>query len=122
MEDWKVVWSNETKINHLGSDGRKWAWKEAGEGLSDRLVQRAVKFRGGSVMIWGCMMWKGIEYATRIEGMMDGELYRSILKDELQESIRYSIINCLMITSSSSRTMTPSIPAKRPRIGLKNMI
>ena len=90
VEDWKrVVWSDETKINHLGSDGRKWAWKKVGEGLSDRLVQGTVKFGGGSVMIWGCMMWKGIGYATRIEGRMDGELYRSILEDELQESIRY---------------------------------
>ena len=25
LEDWKrVIWSDETKINHLGSDGRKW--------------------------------------------------------------------------------------------------
>jgi len=39
LEDWKkVVWSDETKINRLGSDGRKWVWKKAGEGLSERLV------------------------------------------------------------------------------------
>jgi len=36
VEDWKtVVWSDETKINRLGSDGRRWAWKKAGEGLSE---------------------------------------------------------------------------------------
>lgn len=90
MDDWRrVVWSDETKINRLGSDGRKWAWKKAGEGLNDRLVQGTVKFGGGSVMVWGCMMWDGVGYATRIEGRMDGELYRSILDDELQRSIRY---------------------------------
>jgi hypothetical protein len=28
VEDWKkVVWSDETKTNRLGSDGRKWVWK-----------------------------------------------------------------------------------------------
>ena len=28
VEDWKhVTWSDETKINRLSSDGRKWAWK-----------------------------------------------------------------------------------------------
>jgi hypothetical protein len=38
MEDWKrVLWTDETKINHLGSDGRKWVWKEVGEPLSDRI-------------------------------------------------------------------------------------
>jgi hypothetical protein len=39
VEDWKhVVWSDKTKINHLGSDGRKWVWVRKGEGLSDRTV------------------------------------------------------------------------------------
>jgi Transposase len=29
VEDWKrVIWSDETKINRLGSDGRKWVQKE----------------------------------------------------------------------------------------------
>jgi hypothetical protein len=28
MEDWKrILWTDETKINRLGSDGRKWVWK-----------------------------------------------------------------------------------------------
>ena len=31
VDDWKqVVWSDETKINRLGSDGRKWVWKTWG--------------------------------------------------------------------------------------------
>jgi len=52
IEDWKrVIWSDETKINHLGSDERKWAWKKPGKGLNDRLVQGIVKFGGGSVMV-----------------------------------------------------------------------
>ena len=40
LEDWKkVVWSDETKTKHLGSDDRKWVWKKPGEGLSDKLVE-----------------------------------------------------------------------------------
>ena len=36
VEDWKrVIWSDETKINHMGSDGKSWAWKRKGEHLSD---------------------------------------------------------------------------------------
>jgi hypothetical protein len=28
VEDWsRVIWSDKTKINRLGSDGRKWVWK-----------------------------------------------------------------------------------------------
>ena len=90
VEDWKRVWfSDETKINRLGSDGRKYVWKESGEGLSDRLVEGTVKFREGNIMIWGCMGWEGIGYACRIEGKMDGELYESILEDELKNTLEY---------------------------------
>ena len=83
VEDWKrVVWSDETKINCLGLDGRKWAWKKGGEGLSDRLVEGTLKFGGGSVMVWGCMMWEGPGFACKIDGRMDGDLYIKILEEE----------------------------------------
>ena len=88
LEDWKrIVWSDGTKINHLGSDGRKWIWKEVGETLTDRQVEGTVKLGGGNVMMWGCMFWEGIGYATRIEGKMDAQLYCFILEDELEQSL-----------------------------------
>jgi transposase len=86
VEDWKrVVWSDETKINRLGSDGKKWVWKRPGEGLSDRLVEGTVKFGGGSLMMWGCMLWEGPGFACKI----DGDLYIKIMQDELEESLAY---------------------------------
>jgi len=94
LEDWKlVIWSDETKINCLGSDGHKWVWKKSGERLSDRLVQGTVKFDGGSVMIWGCMTWEGVGYAAKIDGRMDGDLYLQILKNELQNYMRFYGLN-----------------------------
>ena len=82
-----VVWSDETKINRLGSDGRKWVWKKVGEGLSDRLVQGTQKFGGGSLMMWGCMLWDRVGYICRIDGKMDGDLYIKILKEDLQSNL-----------------------------------
>ena len=90
VEDWKkVVWSDETKINRLESDGRKWAWKKGEEGLTDRLVEGTLKFGGGLLMMWGCILWEGIGYYCKIDGKMDGDLYISILEDELQNSLEY---------------------------------
>ena len=90
MEDWKkVIWSDETKINCLGSDGHKWTWKRAGEGLNDRLVVGTLKFGGGSLMMWGCMTWEGVGFASKIDGRMNGDLSRHILKDELQQTLEY---------------------------------
>ena len=90
LEDWKkVVWSDETKINRLGSDGRCYVWKKPGEGLSDRLVEGTLKFGGGSVMVWGCFMWDGPRYAVKIDGRMDGDLYIQILEDDLTASLDF---------------------------------
>lgn len=88
VEDWKrVVWSDETKINRVGSDGRKWVWKRRGEGLSDRLVEGTLKFGGGSLMFWGCFGWKGTGHSCKIEGKMDANLYVEIIEEELKNSI-----------------------------------
>ena len=54
-----------------------------GERLSERLVQPTIKFGGGSLMMWGCMSWEGVGYATRIDERMDADLYVSILDNEL---------------------------------------
>ncbi len=90
LEDWKrVVWSDETKINRLGSDGRKWVWKKAGEGLIDREVEGTLKFGGGSLMVWGCMLWQGPGYACHIETKMDADLYCKILDEDLQASLEH---------------------------------
>jgi hypothetical protein len=73
----------------MGSDGRQWAWKRPGEGLSNCLVKDTVKHGGGSIMLWGCMLWEGVGWATRIEGKMDAKLYTAILEDELQQTLCY---------------------------------
>ena len=79
-----MIWSDETKINRFGSDGRQWAYKKIGEeGLVDREVQETLKFGGGSLMMWGCMLWDGPGQACKIDGRMDKELYVQILEDEL---------------------------------------
>src|SRR5882762_208948 len=76
-------------MNLLGSDGRMWVWKKAVEGLSDRLVDRTVKFGGGNLLTWGCMGSEGVVFSCRIDGRMDADLYVSIPEDDLQNSLEY---------------------------------
>src|SRR5579871_6648895 len=112
LEDWKkVVWSYETKSNRLGSDGRKWVWKKAGEGLRDRHVEGTQKYGGGSLMMWGCMLWEGVGDACKI----DGKLYTQILEDELQSSVQ--AYGKTPEDVLFQRTMTPNTSARRLKTG-----
>ena len=61
----RVIWSDETKINRLGPDGRKWVWRTTNEALQERLVQGTMKYHGGNLMIWGYMTYQGVGFACR---------------------------------------------------------
>jgi transposase len=88
IEDWRrVVWSDESKFMIFGSDGREWCWKEPNSPLKPQHVKPTVKFGGGSVMVWGCMGEFGIGRCCKIEGRMNGELYREILEDEFMGTL-----------------------------------
>lgn len=90
VADWEhVVWSDETKINRLASDGRQWVWKKPGAPLTAQHVKPTVKFGGGSVMIWGCMTVHGVGLMCRIEGKMDASLYEQILEEDFLGTVDY---------------------------------
>ena len=88
VEDWKrVLWSDETKINRIGSDGRVYTWKPRGEPLTDRTTTPTVKHGGGNnLMVWGCMGWNGVGKLTEVQGNMDAQQYCEILEDGVVES------------------------------------
>lgn len=81
VEDWKrVLWSDETKINRIGNDGRVYVWKRKGEPLSDRTTTPTVKHGGGNnLMVWGCMGWNGVGVLTEVQGIMNAVQYCDIL-------------------------------------------
>src|SRR5260370_41932478 len=55
VEDWKrVLWTDETKINRIGSDGKVYVWKKQAEPLSDQTTTPTVKHGGGKhLVVWG---------------------------------------------------------------------
>jgi hypothetical protein len=68
MEDWKkMIWSDETKINRMVSDGQEYVWKKAGKPLGEREVKGTLKFRGRSMMVWGCIRWNGVGILCEVE-------------------------------------------------------
>ena len=52
MDYWNhVLWSDEMKINLIGSDGLKHVWRRPGEEYKDKCVMSTVKHGGGNVMV-----------------------------------------------------------------------
>jgi hypothetical protein len=59
-----VVYSDESKFNLFGSDGKRYCRRRPGEEFLDRNVKKTVKHGGGSLMVWGCITWKGCRAAS----------------------------------------------------------
>ena len=88
-ENWRAVWySDESKFNLFGSDGREWCWRRVGEAFRDCNTQKTVKHGGGSVMVWGCITPYGVGRLHRIDGIMDAGKYITILNDNLLGTLR----------------------------------
>ncbi|CAF1541910.1 unnamed protein product [Rotaria magnacalcarata] len=84
---WKeVLWSDESKFNLFGSDGKVMVWRSTKEEFSPHCTVPTVKYQGGSVMVWGCFSRAGVGNLHFIDGTMDRFMYREILEKNLMES------------------------------------
>lgn len=81
-----VLFSDESKFNIYGSDGRGYVWRKNNEALKKNL-RATVKHGGGGVLVWGCMSASGVGKLVFIDGNMDQNMYLNILQDNLQASV-----------------------------------
>jgi hypothetical protein len=62
-----VVFSDETRINHLCSDEISWCWIRDKKNLPTHVVKQTVKLGGGSLMLWSSFTFKGVGSLYKIE-------------------------------------------------------
>lgn len=87
MEFWRrVIFSDESKFNLFGSDGKRFVWRKPNTELHSKNLKATVKHGGGHVMVWGCMSSDGVGNITFIEGTMTAKSYIDVLQDNLSES------------------------------------
>ena len=61
VEDWKkILWSDETKINRIGSDGRTYTWKKKGSHFLTELPLLQSSMEEGTIL-WCRVVWGRIE-------------------------------------------------------------
>uniref|UniRef100_A0A8C2KAX2 Uncharacterized protein n=1 Tax=Cyprinus carpio TaxID=7962 RepID=A0A8C2KAX2_CYPCA len=55
----KIIWSDETKIELLGLNGKCNVWRKPGTAHHLANTISTVKHGGGSIMLWGCFSVAG---------------------------------------------------------------
>uniref|UniRef100_A0AAZ3SUZ6 Transposase n=1 Tax=Oncorhynchus tshawytscha TaxID=74940 RepID=A0AAZ3SUZ6_ONCTS len=83
----KVMWSDETKIELFGLNSTHRVWRKKKDEYNPKNTIPTVKHGGGNIILWGCFSAKGTGL-HRIEGRMDGAMYREILANNLLPSVR----------------------------------
>ena len=67
----RILWSDESKFNSFGSDGKQWARRPIGIRNDPKYQIPTVKHGGGSVTVWGCFSISGVGPLVRIDSRMD---------------------------------------------------
>lgn len=76
-----VLWSDETKVNLIGSDGKRWVRRPTNKAFQPQYTAKTVKHGGGNIMVWGCFSWYGVGPIFLIKDVMDQHRYAEILQD-----------------------------------------
>ncbi|GFT08590.1 transposable element Tc1 transposase [Trichonephila clavipes] len=82
----EVIFSDESKFNIFGSDGRRMVSRKPNTSHHPKHTIPTVKHGGGSVMVWGCMAMSGVGKLVFIDGIMHKMAYLNILQNNLKES------------------------------------
>lgn len=79
--DWgKVIFSDESKFNLMGSDGAARVRRRKGERYSDECIISTVK-HSPYIMLWGCITSVGVGPLLILEGSVNAEKYKKIIFD-----------------------------------------
>lgn len=82
--NWKnILWSDETKINLFGSDGKTYVRRPKNKEYDPKYTKKTVKHGGGSMMVWGCFSASGVGPIFWIKDKMCAVDYVGILRNEM---------------------------------------
>ncbi|KAK3556293.1 hypothetical protein QTP70_007047 [Hemibagrus guttatus] len=82
----KILWSDETKIELFGLNGKRHVWRNPCTAHHLANIILTLKHGGGSIMLWECFSAAGTGRLVRVKGKMNAAIYRDILDENLLQS------------------------------------
>jgi len=82
-----IVFSDECRFHLYQPDSQNFVRRRRGERLNPKHVKNSVKYKGGSIMAWGCISSKGVGSLVFIDETMNAARYKQILCQNLEESV-----------------------------------
>ena len=89
----KVFFSDKSKFNLFGNDGKNNLKRSIGERLSAKCTKKTVKFGGGSVMVFGMLLSQGTTPLVRLETRVNAQIYKTIVQDHVVPIIKNSVFD-----------------------------
>ena len=86
----KVFFSDESKFNLFGNDGKNKVKRRIGERLSAKCTKKTVKFGGGSVMVFGMFSSQGTTPLVRLQTRVNTQIDKNIVQDHVVPIIQNS--------------------------------
>ena len=80
--------SDESKPNLFGSDGRRYVRRGAGETLSPECIKTSVTFSGGSLVVWGMISAESIGPLVRLRGRENAAVYKELVRQHVLPVLR----------------------------------
>jgi transposase len=83
-EEWKfVVWSDESRFEVFGGDGRTYVWRKPKEKYDAECLIPTFKSGRKGTMVWGCFCLYGLGPLVRINGKQTANDYINVLQNYL---------------------------------------
>lgn len=81
-----IIWSDECRFCLDGSDGNQKVIRSANTRFNEENILKTRKFKGGSVMVWGCISYNGVGKLVVVDETLNATRYTQLLSENLFES------------------------------------
>lgn len=78
-----VLFSDETKVNLISSDGRQYVRRPVKAEMNPRFTKKQVKHGGGNIKMWGSFSGRGVGPVRKVQGNLDQHQYKAILEETM---------------------------------------